>query len=314
MERNDNVQVKKGLFSVLLGSVNNLPANIFDSSNRWFGVKVGDDPEMNPKQQITATPFAFRAAVANTVDDGAITTAKMADGAITKAKLAHDATSDVNETIKTGWIPAGEAWVTTGTTDGKGTITISGDKTGIYEIGDKIRFKQLANSVNYYYGYIYAVALNGENTIISYIVDIRNVATNAPISLNYFSKASSPVDFPGQLNYTPALTNASGVSGLSSTGLFSIEKNMITVSFQLTFNQTGNSLGVGVILPLNNNSGIESCGIFRLYSAVGPKGNRLGYGSNGTSVYGCFDSNTAGPETWINSTGYIITGQVTYQL
>jgi len=83
MERNTAVQVKKGLFSVLLGSVNNLPANIFDSPNRWFGVKVGDDAEMTPRQQITATAYAFRAAVASTVDDGAITPAKLAPGLAT---------------------------------------------------------------------------------------------------------------------------------------------------------------------------------------------------------------------------------------
>jgi len=79
-ETNPSVQVKGGLFAVLLGSINNLPANIFDNPNRWFGVKVGDDPEMTPRQQIASTGFAFRAATAGTVDDGAITAAKLAPG------------------------------------------------------------------------------------------------------------------------------------------------------------------------------------------------------------------------------------------
>ncbi|MDO8588663.1 MAG: hypothetical protein Q7T82_16670 [Armatimonadota bacterium] len=57
-ETNNAVQVKGGLFSVLLGSVNNLPANIFDSPNRFFGVKVGSDPEMTPRQQIASVPYA----------------------------------------------------------------------------------------------------------------------------------------------------------------------------------------------------------------------------------------------------------------
>lgn len=85
-ETNPSVQVKGGLFSVLLGSVVNLPANIFDSADRWFGVTVGADPEMTPRQQIASTPFAFRAATAGTVDDGAITADKLADGAVTSAK------------------------------------------------------------------------------------------------------------------------------------------------------------------------------------------------------------------------------------
>jgi hypothetical protein len=95
-ETNPSVQVKGGLFAVLLGSINNLPANIFDNPNRWFGVKVGDDPEMTPRQQIASTGFAFRAAVAGTVDDGAITTEKIADGAVTAGKIADSAVSGAN--------------------------------------------------------------------------------------------------------------------------------------------------------------------------------------------------------------------------
>lgn len=90
-ETNPSVQVKGGLFATMLGSVVNLPANIFDNPNRFFGVKVGGDPEMTPRQQVASSAFAFRAAVAGTVDDGAITTAKLADGAVTTAKMADGA-------------------------------------------------------------------------------------------------------------------------------------------------------------------------------------------------------------------------------
>jgi len=93
-ETNPSVQVKGGLFATMLGSVVNLPANIFDSPNRWFGVKVGADPEMTPRQQVASSAFAFRAAVAGTVDDGAITTGKIADGAVTTAKVADGAVTD----------------------------------------------------------------------------------------------------------------------------------------------------------------------------------------------------------------------------
>ncbi len=87
-EVNEHVQIKGGLYSVLLGSVINLPANIFDSSDRFFGVKIGDDPEMTPRQQVASTAFAFRAASSQTVDDGAVTTAKIAPGAVTADRLA----------------------------------------------------------------------------------------------------------------------------------------------------------------------------------------------------------------------------------
>lgn len=64
-EPNATVQVKDGLFSVLLGSLINLPANIFDAKDRFFGVQVGTDPEMAPRQQIASVPFAVKAATAD---------------------------------------------------------------------------------------------------------------------------------------------------------------------------------------------------------------------------------------------------------
>lgn len=90
-----SVQVKGGLFSVLIG---NVPANMFDSPERWFGVAVDGDLEMTPRQRIASSAFAFRAATADTADtvpDGAITTAKLALGAVTTDRLAPNAvTSD----------------------------------------------------------------------------------------------------------------------------------------------------------------------------------------------------------------------------
>ncbi len=87
-ESNGGVTTKNGLFSVLLGSVVNLPANIFDNPNRWFGVTVGSDAEMTPRQPFASVPSAFRTNTAQTVDDGAITASKLADSAVTTAKLA----------------------------------------------------------------------------------------------------------------------------------------------------------------------------------------------------------------------------------
>lgn len=92
-ETNPSVQVKGGLFSVLLGSVTNLPANIFDNENRWFGVTVGTDPEMTPRQKIASVAFAQKAAsadIATTVPDGAITTGKLAELSVTGAKIANE--------------------------------------------------------------------------------------------------------------------------------------------------------------------------------------------------------------------------------
>jgi len=101
-ETNPNVQVKGGLFSVLLGSVNNLPANIFDSPDRWFGVTVGTDPEMTPRQRIVSVAYAVSA---GTVLDGAVTTSKLADGAVTARKIANGAIT--MEKLAPGAVAAG---------------------------------------------------------------------------------------------------------------------------------------------------------------------------------------------------------------
>ena len=69
-EPNPSVQVKGGLLSVLIGSVVNLPANIFDSPSRFIGVKIGDDPELTPRQQVASVPFAYKAASAEKADNG----------------------------------------------------------------------------------------------------------------------------------------------------------------------------------------------------------------------------------------------------
>ena len=90
-EVNPNVQVKGGLFAVLLGSISPIGQSDFSDQNRWFGVKVSTDPEMTPRQQIAWSAYAIRSSVAGTVDDGAITTGKLADGTVTTAKLATSA-------------------------------------------------------------------------------------------------------------------------------------------------------------------------------------------------------------------------------
>jgi hypothetical protein len=98
-ETNPNVQVKGGLFSVLLGGVNNIPSTVFSAPNRFFGVTVGTDAEMTPRQQIASVGFAANASLADTattVPDGAITTAKLLDGAVVSNELALASVNTTN--------------------------------------------------------------------------------------------------------------------------------------------------------------------------------------------------------------------------
>lgn len=66
-EVQSSVVVEKGIFSVLLGSVNEIPDSVFDGSVRCLGVKVGDDVEMTPRKAIVSVGYAYRSEYADTV-------------------------------------------------------------------------------------------------------------------------------------------------------------------------------------------------------------------------------------------------------
>lgn len=126
-ETNSSVQVKGGLFAVMLGSINNLPSNIFDSPSRFFGVKVGSDPEMTPRQQIASSAFSFRSAIAGTVDDGAITASKLADGAVTAEKIADNSIA-VTKLLSGIAVPTGSIIEFAGSTPPTGWLLCDGSE------------------------------------------------------------------------------------------------------------------------------------------------------------------------------------------
>jgi hypothetical protein len=58
-ETQGSVKVEKGVFSVLLGSVNSVPDSVFKyGAVRYLGVKVGADPEMTPRKPIVSVGYA----------------------------------------------------------------------------------------------------------------------------------------------------------------------------------------------------------------------------------------------------------------
>ena len=64
-ETQPEVVVKQGLFSVLLGSVNPIPASAFDGGIKYLGIQVESDPEMRPLTPIVSVAYAFRAGSAD---------------------------------------------------------------------------------------------------------------------------------------------------------------------------------------------------------------------------------------------------------
>ena len=51
-----------GLVNAVLGDTTSLPANLFDSNNRWLEVQVNADPPMTPRIRLAAAPYARAAA------------------------------------------------------------------------------------------------------------------------------------------------------------------------------------------------------------------------------------------------------------
>jgi hypothetical protein len=76
-ETHPAVSVSEGVFSVLLGSLVELPPAVLEESELWIGVTVGTDTEIAPRLQVTSTPWAYRAAIA---DSSAVTGAGGGDG------------------------------------------------------------------------------------------------------------------------------------------------------------------------------------------------------------------------------------------
>ena len=76
-ETHSNVNVENGLYSITLGSINQIPASIFNGGTRYLGIRVGNDSEMAPRHQIVSVGYAIQAETANDVPDGSITSADL---------------------------------------------------------------------------------------------------------------------------------------------------------------------------------------------------------------------------------------------
>jgi len=68
IETQATVIVEKGIFTVLLGSVNPIPDTVFTGAVRYLGVKVEADPEMTPRKEIVSVGYAYKAEYSDTAE------------------------------------------------------------------------------------------------------------------------------------------------------------------------------------------------------------------------------------------------------
>jgi len=97
------VTVTNGIYNVILGQGIPIEPNILDGDgNLYLGVTVEGDAEMLPRQKLTATAFSLKAAKADSVSNGAITSVMIADDAVDSNKVANDAITSakiLNDTV-----------------------------------------------------------------------------------------------------------------------------------------------------------------------------------------------------------------------
>jgi len=157
--------------------------------------------------------------------------------------------SELITIIEKGWIPADETWTYASST----TFTISGDKTGKYQKGDKIRYKQ---GGDWKYGYIIGVSYSSPNTTITVTGGSDYSLADAAITDNYYSKVENPQGFPQWFNWTPtynALGDMTYTSVTTEIAKLRVDKATITliVFAEGTTGGTASS-GISVSLPVNS--------------------------------------------------------------
>jgi hypothetical protein len=126
-----------------------------------------------------------------------------------------------------GWINPNQTWTYASAT----TITVPSGAASIYAVGTKIKLTQ--TTVKYFY--VIGVA----DTVLTVVGNGAVVVTNAAISANYYSNATSPVGFPTWFSWgPPTITWTAGTapSGSPSTVEFNfaIVGNMCHISIFVT--------------------------------------------------------------------------------
>src|SRR5512141_1708224 len=84
MEIQPSVTVTNGIFEVVLGSVTPLPPLPFDVPY-FLTVTINAEPEMLPRQPVTASPYAIRSANADALPPAATVAGSQVTGAISSA-------------------------------------------------------------------------------------------------------------------------------------------------------------------------------------------------------------------------------------
>lgn len=116
-----------------------------------------------------------------------------------------------------GWIPAEETWTYAGADDPTFTFTISGDKTGKYSVGMKIKLTQ--TTVKYFI--ITAISYGSPNTTVTVYGGTDYDLANATITSPYYSMVRCPYGFPmSPAKWTVVNTTSGSARATPTSGVY----------------------------------------------------------------------------------------------
>ena len=166
----------------------------------------------------------------------------LGDNSVTADKLAVNAV-----TGNDGWISTSDTW----TYASASTFTVSGDKTGIYTKGTRLKWTQTTVR----YGVVVNSSYSAPNTTVTIAVNTDFVIANATISDNFYSYSANPQGYPGKFNWTPVVTAPGGTTPTYSSVVGKFSLNGLQLSAQAVLSNTsGGTAGSGaaVVLLVSN--------------------------------------------------------------
>jgi hypothetical protein len=122
------LQVKRGLFSAVLGSVTPLGANLTFTQPYWLSLHVPPDPEMTPRLPLTSVGYSFNAMKADS--------ARYAQGTVAPAPLALSATVSSPNYVFSSTATGTGGGVQGNSVSGRGVAGISSTWQGVYGLSN----------------------------------------------------------------------------------------------------------------------------------------------------------------------------------
>ncbi len=118
------LQVRRGLFSAVLGSVTPIAANLTFTQPYWLSLQVAPDPEMSPRLPLTSVGYSFNALKADS--------ARYAQGTVAPAPLALAATVSSPNFVFSSTATGTGGGVQGNSPSGRGVAGISSTWQGVY--------------------------------------------------------------------------------------------------------------------------------------------------------------------------------------